>query len=190
MAADEELVPHTERAAPYPAVVHVTAPLKDPHRAPAGDGRGYERRPFLFVLQQWLRWTQGLPEQTYRARRQARDHHRERGWNERGRTGQAGRIHLLGLHQRVGHHDAGDRARANMEWLGRDECARPRHPCGALGEIEHRQHLLDGRSEEHTSELQSLAYLVCRLLLEKKKKISQAEPQPPVSPGVKVLPPR
>src|SRR6266404_8932863 len=30
---------------------------------------------------------------------------------------------------------------------------------------------LSRRSEEHTSELQSLAYLVCRLLLEKKKKI-------------------
>src|SRR5205823_7390583 len=29
------------------------------------------------------------------------------------------------------------------------------------------------RSEEHTSELQSLAYLVCRLLLEKKKKSSK-----------------
>src|SRR2546425_9021492 len=29
------------------------------------------------------------------------------------------------------------------------------------------------RSEEHTSELQSLAYLVCRLLLEKKKKKHQ-----------------
>src|SRR2546425_9730781 len=29
----------------------------------------------------------------------------------------------------------------------------------------------DRRSEEHTSELQSLAYLVCRLLLEKKKKL-------------------
>src|SRR5205823_14802129 len=29
--------------------------------------------------------------------------------------------------------------------------------------------LPDARSEEHTSELQSLAYLVCRLLLEKKK---------------------
>src|SRR5205823_13957488 len=28
------------------------------------------------------------------------------------------------------------------------------------------------RSEEHTSELQSLAYLVCRLLLEKKKNIN------------------
>src|SRR2546425_9623450 len=34
------------------------------------------------------------------------------------------------------------------------------------------QRVLRGRerSEEHTSELQSLAYLVCRLLLEKKKK--------------------
>src|SRR5205823_14777870 len=32
------------------------------------------------------------------------------------------------------------------------------------------------RSEEHTSELQSLAYLVCRLLLEKKK--NKTTPQP------------
>src|SRR3712207_7686140 len=31
--------------------------------------------------------------------------------------------------------------------------------------------LVDLRSEEHTSELQSRQYLVCRLLLEKKKKI-------------------
>src|SRR2546425_8507569 len=31
------------------------------------------------------------------------------------------------------------------------------------------------RSEEHTSELQSLAYLVCRLLLEKKKNKSEIE---------------
>src|SRR2546425_5512868 len=30
----------------------------------------------------------------------------------------------------------------------------------------------ESRSEEHTSELQSLAYLVCRLLLEKKKNIN------------------
>src|SRR2546425_2282197 len=54
----------------------------------------------------------------------------------------------------------------------------------------HRRHLLDPadegprdprqdiaveqrRSEEHTSELQSLAYLVCRLLLEKKKRRPQ-----------------
>src|SRR5258705_4405565 len=32
-----------------------------------------------------------------------------------------------------------------------------------------------GRSEEHTSELQSLRHLVCRLLLEKKKKIDSLE---------------
>src|SRR3712207_8397564 len=31
----------------------------------------------------------------------------------------------------------------------------------------------DGRSEEHTSELQSRQYLVCRLLLEKKNKTLQ-----------------
>src|SRR2546425_1678664 len=31
------------------------------------------------------------------------------------------------------------------------------------------RHAAEDRSEEHTSELQSLAYLVCRLLLEKKK---------------------
>src|SRR2546425_8523788 len=39
---------------------------------------------------------------------------------------------------------------------------------------DHRRHAvrLRQRSEEHTSELQSLAYLVCRLLLEKKKRPS------------------
>src|SRR5437016_14618161 len=34
-------------------------------------------------------------------------------------------------------------------------------------------HTVMGRSEEHTSELQSLTNLVCRLLLEKKKKKKQ-----------------
>src|SRR2546425_7594371 len=44
--------------------------------------------------------------------------------------------------------------------LVRATCSRPcRAPCP-----------VSIRSEEHTSELQSLAYLVCRLLLEKKKK--------------------
>src|SRR5258707_7678884 len=33
-------------------------------------------------------------------------------------------------------------------------------------------HFTGSRSEEHTSELQSRQYLVCRLLLEKKKKLS------------------
>src|SRR2546425_8505104 len=49
----------------------------------------------------------------------------------------------------------------------------PRRPL--LGDRRHQRALRPGgrrpaRSEEHTSELQSLAYLVCRLLLEKKKK--------------------
>src|SRR2546423_11696553 len=39
--------------------------------------------------------------------------------------------------------------------------------------VEHRLTQSRGRSEEHTSELQSLAYLVCRLLLEKKKKYTR-----------------
>src|SRR2546425_5330707 len=38
------------------------------------------------------------------------------------------------------------------------------------GEKQPSRKATDYRSEEHTSELQSLAYLVCRLLLEKKKK--------------------
>src|SRR5229473_5541775 len=45
--------------------------------------------------------------------------------------------------------------------------------CLGGGQLVHsrdRQDRLALRSEEHTSELQSLAYLVCRLLLEKKKK--------------------
>src|SRR3712207_9504569 len=49
----------------------------------------------------------------------------------------------------------------------RPSCGRPETPSGrsraARGGPSHR------RSEEHTSELQSRQYLVCRLLLEKKK---------------------
>src|SRR3989442_10265600 len=39
------------------------------------------------------------------------------------------------------------------------------------GPVQHIAYLVRGRSEEHTSELQSRPHLVCRLLLEKKKKI-------------------
>src|SRR2546425_8545042 len=46
------------------------------------------------------------------------------------------------------------------------------HGNRVIGQAMMRPHVL--RSEEHTSELQSLAYLVCRLLLEKKKKIKNA----------------
>src|SRR2546425_8321390 len=45
---------------------------------------------------------------------------------------------------------------------GADWAIRPARGCGIVPTV-------GVRSEEHTSELQSLAYLVCRLLLEKKK---------------------
>src|SRR5205823_14711555 len=41
----------------------------------------------------------------------------------------------------------------------------------AAGDFSRHVEVSNRRSEEHTSELQSLAYLVCRLLLEKKKQI-------------------
>src|SRR3712207_7194855 len=46
-----------------------------------------------------------------------------------------------------------------------------------------------GRSEEHTSELQSRQYLVCRLLLEKKKLLLDSTycPSPHYSPSVVLL---
>src|SRR5256714_11024912 len=47
---------------------------------------------------------------------------------------------------------------------------RPRAEAGRTGDPCRHDRCHACRSEEHTSELQSLAYLVCRLLLEKKKK--------------------
>src|SRR5437016_8776627 len=51
---------------------------------------------------------------------------------------------------------------------------RPRHVehlrVPTVDQFGERQHFLQPRSEEHTSELQSLTNLVCRLLLEKKNK--------------------
>src|SRR3712207_7792443 len=44
------------------------------------------------------------------------------------------------------------------------------------------------RSEEHTSELQSRQYLVCRLLLEKKKHVpSTSDPLPLLAPWLHLL---
>src|SRR2546425_1373796 len=51
---------------------------------------------------------------------------------------------------------------AQLEEKDAREAGRVRHDRQRVAEI-------NDRSEEHTSELQSLAYLVCRLLLEKKK---------------------
>src|SRR2546422_4391378 len=44
-----------------------------------------------------------------------------------------------------------------------------RHALGQVRRERGRRRRLGGRSEEHTSELQSRLHLVCRLLLEKKK---------------------
>src|SRR3712207_8601281 len=41
--------------------------------------------------------------------------------------------------------------------------------CGIAPDVDRGIYALGARSEEHTSELQSRQYLVCRLLLEKKK---------------------
>src|SRR2546425_8799019 len=57
---------------------------------------------------------------------------------------------------------------ANMSPLGRDQVAR--EVAEIAQKTDAQQNEKHDRSEEHTSELQSLAYLVCRLLLEKKKK--------------------
>src|SRR3712207_7154554 len=54
---------------------------------------------------------------------------------------------------------------------GRGRLYRPGHPRRpAASRAPGARFLGGGRSEEHTSELQSRQYLVCRLLLEKKKK--------------------
>src|SRR2546425_6170154 len=47
---------------------------------------------------------------------------------------------------------------------------------------QHVVHFVQHRSEEHTSELQSLAYLVCRLLLEKKKELRRSLRRLPEQP--------
>src|SRR3712207_8591294 len=62
--------------------------------------------------------------------------------------------------QAQGQHDDAERGAGRQDQLA--GAAQPAEVgAGAVGR---------GRSEEHTSELQSRQYLVCRLLLEKKKK--------------------
>src|SRR3712207_8141511 len=62
------------------------------------------------------------------------------------------------------HRGEEDRGRDEEEGVGGDR------PVGDLVLLDRADHAGQHRSEEHTSELQSRQYLVCRLLLEKKKK--------------------
>src|SRR2546425_10791020 len=73
-------------------------------------------------------------------------------------------IYTLSLHDALPI-SGGDRQR-HLRCDGRSHPARAAHAGAGEGCIGPGLE----RSEEHTSELQSLAYLVCRLLLEKKKK--------------------
>src|SRR5437762_4122617 len=79
----------------------------------------------------------------------------------------------------------GDGGKGGDVWLESDESFNtllhlrynPEH------HAERGRHGEGSRSEEHTSELQSPMYLVCRLLLEKKKRIitTPSRPGPPLS---------
>src|SRR5205823_13689318 len=81
-------------------------------------------------------------------------------------------LSVLARHADVGEHDVGRRAVEALNGLiaiadgdDLDVLVSKRQLDDALN----RHAVVGKRSEEHTSELQSLAYLVCRLLLEKKK---------------------
>src|SRR3712207_8703400 len=62
------------------------------------------------------------------------------------------------------------RSRIGPKTAGESNCGRHSHSTFPLGATSAATSPSDRRSEEHTSELQSRQYLVCRLLLEKKKK--------------------
>src|SRR3712207_8864521 len=61
--------------------------------------------------------------------------------------------------------------RAKQEFLA--TMAQQQEAMRKIEALREQRQLVEKRSEEHTSELQSRQYLVCRLLLEKKKKKQQ-----------------
>src|SRR3712207_8133111 len=79
------------------------------------------------------------------------------------------REHVRGPH-RVGaaEVDRADQVRARRAWHVRDQRAVARPGVGPADRVAGQEDGDAARSEEHTSELQSRQYLVCRLLLEKK----------------------
>src|SRR3712207_7112755 len=76
------------------------------------------------------------------------------------------------LHRSIGQPRAPVRAEQRFMRFARPQFAQPSAQAAqTLGHVGGCQHLNPFRSEEHTSELQSRQYLVCRLLLEKKTPI-------------------
>src|SRR3989441_4436582 len=72
-------------------------------------------------------------------------------------------------------HDALPISSRTATWCTTPRGSRPRSPTGGAWARSWSATIPKPRSEEHTSELQSLAYLVCRLLLEKKKNYIQPD---------------
>src|SRR5437588_6286022 len=82
-------------------------------------------------------------------------------------------VQTLHYYERLGLLPKPNRSEANYRLYSPDAVRRVRFikKAQALGlTLEETKQILDLRSEEHTSELQSHSDLVCRLLLEKKKK--------------------
>src|SRR5262245_12386995 len=74
------------------------------------------------------------------------------------------------------HGEANCQEEHHVDWQGSKHCPGK----GDANEFRcHQQRETVGRSEEHTSELQSLRHFVCRLLLEKKKKTTTPKPSSP-----------
>src|SRR2546422_3962953 len=82
--------------------------------------------------------------------------------------------------------------RSYVVTVAADEITRsPLHTCGADAEgVGYALRFPRVRSEEHTSELQSRLHLVCRLLLEKKKKTNQTRLDAHEAPVKRMLTPR
>src|SRR3712207_8076772 len=76
-------------------------------------------------------------------------------------------IYTLSLHGALPISRAGARSGARRSATA---AGRRRDAASGARSAQARRHPRTGRSEEHTSELQSRQYLVCRLLLEKKRK--------------------
>src|SRR2546428_13976615 len=88
-------------------------------------------------------------------------------YQEAGRAGRDGRSSQCALFWRPEDFDPGDTTLAVRRYVEARGCRRAM----LLEYFGERMELCAGRSEEHTSELQSRSDLVCRLLLEKKKKL-------------------
>src|SRR2546422_705601 len=93
------------------------------------------------------------------------NHHQGAGIEERGQRSQPGLVDVL--RTEISEHGVRNMALQELRGPALEVMQEPLQGIQALRRVVTSQQL--GRSEEHTSELQSRLHLVCRLLLEKKK---------------------